>query len=518
MKEESNSNFNIQFWIFALGFCLLWVLLPTFFHPAYRIDVLELQIIGKEWQLSTAKHPMLPAWILETVNLITNHTFAAPFIAAQLCVLLTLWSIWSFAKTVLSPKLALWGTLAMFPYCFFTIESTQYNQNIVLIALWTLTVSRLFLAVTRDRLRDWIIVGVALGFAFHAKYSAAFLVLAILFYMAICSFPRQRWKGIGPYLTTVIALLIFLPHLIWLYQHDFVCFRYVEASVEAKGKDTLVSFVISPLLFLAGQLSFVILSTLILIPLLGWRWKIRKAESNLQAEARKYLGLMVGLPLGLHVLVSLIARVQLTPDYGAVFWPFFGIFLLLAFKWNATPQTVKHSFRLFVLAEFAMVVALIFHAVVQPYVLGDVRQFHFPMQALGVAADKIWGEHSTQPCPYTTGDWRIAANAAITMKDRPSVLFYYNGSYSGIENMSASPTGFWASDADVNEKGGLVFWSLPNDAAKATSDVSPDVPDYVLQRFPNAMVQQESIVLPYQTKAHVPPLQIGVAVVPPKLQ
>ena len=506
MKDK----FTVQFLVFAAGFCLLWILLPTYLQPAYRPDVVELQIICKEWVLSTAKHPMLPAWILEIVNLVTNDFFGAPFITAQLCVFVTLWGVWSFAKRTLSPKLALLGTLAILPYWFFTIESIKFNQNIALIVFWTLAISWHFQAIQTNRLRDWIIVGIALGFAFHAKYSTIFLVVAILLYMTICSLPRQRWKGIGPYLTTVIAFLIFLPQLIWLYQHDFLCFRYVEAGMEMRKVATsqLLDFIRCPLIFLMNQLLYITLPTLILIPLLGRKWKARKAESNLQEEARKYLIFMIGVPFGLHLLICLVGRVQLTSDYGAVFWPFFGVFLLLSFQTNTTPQTEKHLFRLFVFAELVMVTLMFFQSVISPHITGTARRFHFPMQALGAAADQVWNEHLTEPCPFVTGDWWIAGNAAITMKDRPRVLFYWTG----IENMDTSPTGLWASDADVNEKGGLVFWAIPGKDITEVSD--EDVPDYVFRRFPDAVVQSKPIVLPYQTKAKIPPVQIGVAVVP----
>ena len=131
----------------------------------------------------------------------------------------------------------------------------------------------------------------------------------------------------------------------------------------------------------------------------------------------------------------------------------------------------------------------------------------FPMHDLGRVADQIWSKYSTKPCPFTTGDWYVAGSAAIAMKDRPRVLFYWHG----IENMDTPPTGLWASDADVNEKGRLVFWAIP----KETTDVSRNVPDYVFRRFLNTMVQSKPIILPYQTNTKISPVQIGVAIVPP---
>ena len=87
------------------------------------------------------------------------------------------------------------------------------------------------------------------------------------------------------------------------------------------------------------------------------------------------------------------------------------------------------------------------------------------------------------------------------MKDHPSVLFYYKG----IDDINALPTGTWATDDDVNQKGGIILWKASNQT----------VPKWVHRRFPGAEVLPEILELPYKTSAKIPPLKIGIAVVSP---
>ena len=120
---------SVWFWSVVGLFATIWVLLPSLFHTGYRNDVIELQSIAPEWVWSTKKHPNLPAWILETLNILTGRSFAAPFIASQFCTVLALWSVWKLGRTVLEERLALISAFALLPYAFFTGQSVLYNHK-----------------------------------------------------------------------------------------------------------------------------------------------------------------------------------------------------------------------------------------------------------------------------------------------------------------------------------------------------------------------------------------------------
>ena len=510
MKEKP--NYSIRFWVYATGFCFLWGLLPTLFHSAYRMDVVELQIVSKEWVLSTAKHPMLPAWILEVVNLMTGDSFAAPFIAAQLCVLLTLWSVWSFAKTVLSPKLAFYAFVSILPYWYFTVRSSNYNQNIVLLPLWALTIWWSFEALRTNHWRYWCGVGFVVGAAFYAKYTIVFLIFPILLYSVWAPQVRQRWGSLKPYTAIAVALLVMLPDLIWLYRHDFVCFSYVKKQVvEQANLNFLTQFEVI-IVFVLAQAYYILPMIIVLWPLLGRPWKRKKKPDEREIQAGTYLSVVIGLPFLLHLLIGMIPGTRLYEAWGSVLWPFLGVWLLLRFQVDESKARESRSIQFLFLIKTCLILIFVYQSLLTSLFLNKPHPTSFPMRELGVAADQIWGEYSKGPCPFTTGDWYIAGKAAIMMKDRPRVLFYWTG----MEKRNAPLTGLWASDADVNEKGGLVFWELLQKDFSEVPEISDeDVPDYVLRRFPNAMVQPKPIVLPYKINAKIPPVQIGVAVVPP---
>jgi hypothetical protein len=507
MNDFSPKTAAIWFWSVVGFFAAVWIILPTLLHTGYRInDVIELQCISREWVLSTRKHPMLPAWILEIVNILTNRIFAAPFIASQFCVVITLWSVWQLGRKVLSEKFALIGSLAILPYYYFTYHSLVYNQNTVLIAFWSLSVYFVFQAYQTNRFLYWILSGLSIGIAFHAKYPAAFLVLSVLIFMFTRSGGRKLWYGIGPYLTTIIAFLIFLPHIIWLYQNDFATFDYACNRRIYSGR---IYTILLPLTFITYQLEFWLTTVIVLYPVMGfiWKWKMKSPENENEKLCEKYLFYCFIIPFFLCTVIIVFKNYWLPASYAAPFWTFLGIWLLLRFQTKESPNTFFNTIKLVILAETVMCVLLI-GSVFSPYINGKQKKQLFPTQELGIQCDHIWYSKFQTPCPFVSGDWAICGYAGWAMRDRPCVLFYWNNYHDAINNLREKPTGTWATDSDVNQKGGIILWQL-------SDKPDNDVPKWLHQRFPNAEIISDPIILPYKTRAEVPPLKVGVALIPP---
>jgi len=522
--EMSSAEAARWFWAVVLSFAGLWILLPLLFHSGYKPDVIELQLIGKEWVLATRKHPMLPAWILELLNILTNRSFAAPYIASALCTGVTLFAVWRLARKVLSERLALIGTFAMLPFWSITVESIQFNQNTVLMACWTLTMLMFYNAFQTNKKTWWIAAGLTLGLGFQAKYTMILLAMAILLYSLWIPRFRRYWKETGPWLTVSLSFAVFLPHLIWLYYAGLA--TTTSYALQQRYSPGMIFHLYYPLQWIACWFGLILLSPIVLlIPSLGRKWKIRLPQSDIEQETLQYLFCCIAFPIVAILLFSAVFASSLIAAYGYTFCFFLGVYLLLRFQQQDCADSFKRTLRWSSFAVFVMVIVFIIQAVGSPYLVGTARRFHFPMKELGAECDRIWSiQYPNSPCMYTSGQWELAANAAYAMNDRPSVLFYYGG----LEDPAGVPTGTWATDEDVNQKGGIILWqaSKPSDVrlklfsgirlrqeASASNDVQ--VPEWVHRRFPRAEVLPEILELPYKTGAKIPPLRIGIAVIPP---
>ncbi|MDR0328015.1 MAG: glycosyltransferase family 39 protein [Planctomycetaceae bacterium] len=475
------------------------------FHSAYKADTIELQGIAKEWVWSTPKHPMMSAWILEICNILTHRAFAAPFIASAFCTIVMLTCIWQLARNVLPKKSALIATFAMLPYLPFTLKSFLYNPNTALMLFWTLTIFTFYYALQTNKKRWWIVAGLSLGLGLHAKYTIVLLAIALLFYSLWFPKFRRYWKGVGPWLTVLIAFAVFMPHLLWLYRMDALTLRYVAEALDKKpiagsGWD----HVVCPIVFLLGELGLLIVSPiLLLVPSLGWRWKRRTAENETERETLNYLLCCIGIPFLLLAVAFGIKEIVRT-TYGFPLWFFLGVYLLLQFQRREENVSFVRTMRWTSLAVSVFVVVFVVQAVYAPYITKKPSHYHYPMYELGTECDRIWDDRFDVPCCYVTGEGFFdGGTAAHAMRDRPSFHFYYFGNMSSPD---AIPMGEWSTDEDVNQKGGIVLWEESSGST---------VPDWVHRRFPKAEVLPEPLVLPYKTGADIPPLRIGIAIVPP---
>jgi len=522
IEKQGGGQFRATwwFWTVVLSFAGLWVLLPLLLHSGYKTDVIEMHLIGKEWVIATRKHPNLPVWILEILNILTNRHFAAPFVAASLCTIITLFSVWRLARKVLSEKSALIGTLTMMPFWSLTVESVRYNHNSTLMACWAMTTLMFYNAFQTNKKRWWIAAGFTLGIGFHAKYTIILLAVAVLLYSLGIPRFRRYWKESGPWLTIIISFAVFLPHLVWLYNAGFWTTSSYAFGVPQRHLTGIGAHFYYPIQWIVCQFVLVALSPLLLlIPSLGRKWKIRLLQSEVEKETLQYLFCCMAFPCLAFFLFAVLFGVNVPMAYGYTLWFFLGVYLLLRFQRQENADIVRQTFRWTSIAVFVMVIVFVIQSVGTAYLNGKPKRSFFPMRELGVECDLIWSSRFDLPCPYTSGLWTLAAYAAHTMKDRPSVHFYYDT----IDDPQALPTGPWSTDGDVNQKGGIILWEA---APRARGQVfggllereqalDIPVPDWVHDRFPNAEVLPEVLELPYKTGANIPPLRIGIALVPP---
>lgn len=95
--------------------------------------------------------------------------------------------------------------------------------------LWWVVAAYFFVRLlARDNPRAWLGIGAAFGLGMLTKYTMAFWVVGLA--AALLATParahlRTRW----PYLGAALALLIFLPNLVWQIRHDFIALDFLAA-------------------------------------------------------------------------------------------------------------------------------------------------------------------------------------------------------------------------------------------------------------------------------------------------
>jgi 4-amino-4-deoxy-L-arabinose transferase-like glycosyltransferase len=260
--------------------------------------------ISRRLSLSYFDHPPLHLWITHFASRAVgeNVLARAPFVGLFLA---TGWIYYRFAYELFGPRAALIGIFALnvTPFFFASAGSWIVPDGPLLFGLavvaWPAT--RLFFSKICDQAlawRYWLLVGVGLGLAGLAKYSAALTAAGLVAFVMLSSNQRHWLKHPAPYLSAIVALAIITPVIVWNAQYGWASFKFQGARGVSTGEFHPVQLLTMAL----GEVAF--LSPWIFAPLAAG---VANAFHHRQDD--RYLFLLC---LSLPIIVSF----TLTPFWG----------------------------------------------------------------------------------------------------------------------------------------------------------------------------------------------------------
>ncbi len=181
------------------------------------------------------------------------------------------------------------AAVATLPFCLVGGSLMQYVSFDYL--FWVLTAYFVIRLLRTNDPRWWLAIGCAIGLGMMSKYAMPFLVAGLLVGVLLTENRRHlasKWLWYG----VAIALLIFLPNLLWQIRHDFVSIQFLR-SIHAR--DIRIGRARN---FLPGQLQL----TLLAAPL----WIAGLFACFFSREWKKFrvIGWMYVVPLLLFVILK----------------------------------------------------------------------------------------------------------------------------------------------------------------------------------------------------------------------
>jgi 4-amino-4-deoxy-L-arabinose transferase-like glycosyltransferase len=474
------------FWIFVASHFALWTLLPILFHPNAPLDVVEQISWGREWQLGYYKHPPLAAWLTNAAYLATGGKLWGIFLLSQVSIAVCFWAVWKLAKEMVDEWRALAAVMLLEGVLYFSFTSPEFNPNVLELPMWALVALFGWRAVHRGRLLDWTLLGVFAGLGLWTKYYTGVLLLSLFVFLLLDREARRVFRTAGPYLTFVVTLLVFAPHLIWMVAHRFATITYAVARAE--GKKTLATHFTYPINFVGSQLLAIALMIVTFVVLYGM-WRVRPDWRK--SLANRYLVAVALGPFVITLLLSLLFNWKLRSMWGTPLWSLLPLLML------AATTEVKDTRRVPLLRATAIVALILAQAFVLPLTVGPYiykpRKALYPGDMVGKVVTGEWRRQTNKPLFYVVGDTWMAGNVAFYSPDRPSTLT--------DADPHLSP---WIDKRTLRRYGAVIVWEGKN-----------ELPDEYRAQFPDATMQS-AIELPYRTSANVAPAVIHWAIVPPE--
>lgn len=106
-------------------------------------------------------------------------------------------------------------------------EGTEFQYTSFDFLWWVLIAYFTVRLLKSEDPRWWLAIGATIGLGLETKYSIAFYIAGILAGLVFTPARRyfaSRWFWTG----VAVALLIFLPNLLWLARHDFISYQFLQ--------------------------------------------------------------------------------------------------------------------------------------------------------------------------------------------------------------------------------------------------------------------------------------------------
>jgi len=338
-----------------LWFCivssLLWALQSALQKNILPQDAVESVCWGAKYQFGYFKHPFLAAWIAHLTARFTGYCDFFQYLLDSVCTVTGVWFIYKLAREFFDETRSAVAALLLFCLHYYLPPLMVFCPNSVQFLLQPLMAYLFIRAVKYGKWYTWSLFGFFSGLAFVGKYSAALLLICMAAGVVFHPEARKRILSIGPWLAAVIFGLVILPHLLWLYQHDFICLTYVSSSLG--NSDAWPPAVYA--LFILGTGLYPLVHETAMLLILCLPKHFRRAPFPADKEAL-YWSLFCTVPP-----VILYAGLALSGEHVVAMWlatiaSFTGILTVCLFPFRITKLTF---YRLFLLICAVSVIALI---------------------------------------------------------------------------------------------------------------------------------------------------------------
>jgi hypothetical protein len=153
-----------------------------------------------------------------------------------------------------------------------------YSMNAFDLLVWVLAAHLLLRVLQEGTGRNWLLLGVLLGLGLLNKIGVLWLGLGV-FVALLSSAQRRQFKTRWPYVAAALALLIFLPYILWNAANNWPHLAFVAAATQTKYAG------ITRVDFLLGQLLNIAFCSFLLCALALYRGLRRGAPEGARALA-----------------------------------------------------------------------------------------------------------------------------------------------------------------------------------------------------------------------------------------
>ena len=445
MEKKTNINLNRIFIIFLILHIIIWSGI-SLLRQIFPIDAMECVYWGGLADLGTNKHPPLAGWIAYIVYNLFNKIDLSVYVLGQVMVITGFIYLYKLGKLFLTQTAAILAVMIMeacFVYTYMGIYD-GFNPNFLLLAIFPAITYYFYKSVHSGNVWDWVKLGTFVGLSFLAKYQTIILFISLFVYLLITPDGRKQFKNKYLYLAAFIAFLIVLPHIVWLYIHQFFSLNYFVTCEEKYATFYYgpLKYLWSPCAFLINQL--VALAGVIFIYMFFWLTQEKPAKPDIKYDDKVFLICAGIMPVFLQSLSGLNGNYMI-PQWGYSLLFMSGIMLFYFLPFKLSDKVVKGVL-------YWVFVAMLISFVVLAIIFATEKNFanRFPVSQVTASLNEIYESETKQKMKYIGGFIELSIPISL----------YNHGKYIAVLNSYKTPN-IWIDDEDMRKSGVIVLGRNP---------------------------------------------------------
>tara|TARA_B100000900_G_scaffold383654_1_gene371780 strand:+ start:1328 stop:2653 length:1326 start_codon:yes stop_codon:yes gene_type:complete len=411
-------NFKIKkinnlFYIFVSTHIVIWTFIPSITNINLPLDTIEALAWGSNLDWGFSKHPPMSAFFVEVFYKIFGAQDWAYYLLSQIFVISSFFIIFKFSEEIFKNKvLSLLSVLLLEGIYFYNFTTPEFNVNVCQLPFWALTVFFAWKIFNQKKLdiKNFIYLGVFSAIGFLSKYLFVYLLFSIFLMFAYLILIKKERKFDFKYLVSFeIFIVLLIPHVIWLFNNDFVTFKY---GLDRTGVDqfNIIDHLKLPTIFLLKQIGILIPFFILLFLII----KKIKFKLNLKDEKVIFLLFINLTPIILMLLTSLLFGLKIRTMWMTPFYLFFGVLFIYVLK----NQLNFDKFKKFLIAFFIIFFTSPFSYAYISLIKKEKRT-DYPGKEIANEVQKQWNKDFSDEINAVLGNEWEAGNLSYHLKSRP---------------------------------------------------------------------------------------------------
>ena len=432
------NNYNRTFYLFLLFHLIIWTIVPSISNLNLPLDTIEALAWGSNLSWGFAKHPPVSAFMVEFIYSFFGNQDWSYYFLSQLFIIIGFVYVWKFSNLIFKEKIYSLSSIFLLEGIFFyNFTSPEFNVNVCQIPFWAITVFYSWRSIKYEKISDLVLLGIFMSLGFLSKYLFIYLILTIKF-IFILKVLKDRYINLKFLIPGVVFLLILTPHIIWLFDNNFISLSY---ALNRTGIDenNLLKHLYNPILFLLKQIGILIPIVLLIFSFA----KLKKFNLIHLKKDRYFLLLINIIPIVLMTITSFVSGAKIRTMWMTPFYLFLGVLLIQLYKEN-----LKKNFRRFLLVFiFFFILSPTTYLVVS--LSNDFKRTDYPGKEISNLVQRRWDKNFSNNIAVVVGDEWYAGNLSYHLKSRP---VWYNSIENNLSMINSETGVIYTGNPKILEK------------------------------------------------------------------